>query len=126
MYQRITDWLQIHPLQISSKHITESEDAIQIDLVPELPQSGGDENILTGMVVFFRYSFACPSSSKHAKTVAKAILHIMTKRAYLPTKIISDKGSLLVSQVVREVVEVLRITLQHATTKHSQTIGMFE
>ena len=30
------------------------------------------------------------------------------------------------SQVIKEVAEVLWTTLQHATTKHAQTIGMLE
>ena len=50
----------------------------------------------------------------------------MTKHAYLPTTIISDKGSVFMSQVIKEVAEVLGITLQHATTKHAQKIGMLE
>ena len=50
----------------------------------------------------------------------------MTKHAYLPTTIISDKGSVFMSQVIKQVAEVLGITLQHATTKHAQTIGMLE
>ena len=37
---------------------------------------------------------------------------------------ISDKGSVFMSQVIKEVAEVLGITLHIATTKHAQTIGM--
>ena len=33
---------------------------------------------------------------------------------------------MFMSQVIKEVAEVLGITLQHATTKHAQTIGMLE
>ena len=50
----------------------------------------------------------------------------MTKHAYLPTTIISDKGSVFMSQVIKEVAEVLGITLQHTRTKHAQRIGMLE
>ena len=48
----------------------------------------------------------------------------MTKHAYLPTLIITDKGSVFVSQVLHEVAETLRI--KHATTKHAQTIGVLQ
>ena len=42
-----------HPLlQNPNKHITAPEDAMQIDLVPELPPSGGYESIVTAMDVF--------------------------------------------------------------------------
>ena len=50
----------------------------------------------------------------------------MTRHAYLPTVIITDKGSVFVSQVIHEVTEILGINLKHATTKHAQTIGVLE
>ena len=56
------------PLQNSNKHITAPEDAMQIDLVPELPPTGGYENIVTAMDVFSRYLFAYPTSNQEAKT----------------------------------------------------------
>ena len=43
------------PLQNPNEHITAPEDAMQIDLVPELPPSGGYENIVTIVDVFSRY-----------------------------------------------------------------------
>ena len=42
-------------LQNPNEHITAPKDAMQIDLVPELPPSGGYENIVTPMDVFSRY-----------------------------------------------------------------------
>ena len=36
------------------------EDALQIDLIPNLPPSGGNENIITALDVFSRYLFAYP------------------------------------------------------------------
>ena len=50
----------------------------------------------------------------------------MTKQAYLAKTLISDEGSAVVSQVIKEVANVLGITLRHATTKHAQTIGLLE
>ena len=50
----------------------------------------------------------------------------MTKHAYLPTTLISDKGTAFMSQVIKEVTGVLGITLKHASTKHAQTIGLLE
>jgi len=78
------------------------------------------------MDVFSRYLFAYLTSSQDAKIIAKVIINIMNKHAYLPTTIISDMGSVFMSQVIKEVAEVLGITLQHATTKHAQTNGMLE
>ena len=58
---------------------------MQIDLVLELPPSGGYTNIVTAMDVFSRYLFAYRTSNQDAKTIAKVLINIMTKHAYLPT-----------------------------------------
>ena len=102
------------------------EDLLQIDLLPELPPSGGYENITTAKDVFSRYAFAYPVSKPTAVNTAKVIIDIMTRHAYLPTLILTDKGSVFVSQVIHEVAEILGINLKHATTKHAQTIGVLE
>ena len=102
------------------------EDLMQIDLLPELPPSGGYENIITAIDVFSRYAFAYPVSNPTAVNTAKVIIDITTRHAYLPTLNITDKGSVFVSQVIHEVAEILGINLKHATTKHAQTIGVLE
>ena len=91
------------PLQNPNEHITAPEDAMQIDLVPELPPSGGYENIVTAMGVFSRYLFAYPTSNQDAKTNAKVLINIKTKHVYLPTTLISDKGTAFLSHVIKEV-----------------------
>ena len=120
---RIDDRLTRPALQNPNDHITAPEDAMQNDVVPELPPSGGYENIVRATDVFSRFLFAYFTSNQDAKTTAKVIINIMTKHASLPTTIISDKGSVFISQVIKEVAEVRGIYLQHATTKHAQTIG---
>ena len=123
---RIDRSLTRPPLQNPNEHITAPEDAMQNDLVPELPTSGGYENIVTAMDVSSRYLFAYPTSNQDAKTIAKVLIDIMTKHAYLPTTLISDKGTAFMSHVIKEVAGVLGITLKHATTKHAQKIGLLE
>ena len=113
-------------LQNPNEPITAPEDAMQIDLVPGLPLSDGYETIVTAMDVFSHYLFAYPTSNQDATTIAKVIINIMTKHAYLPTTLISDKGTAFTSHVIKEVAGVLGITLKHATTKHAQTIGLLE
>ena len=114
------------PLQNPNEHITAPEDAMQFDLVPELPPSGGYENIVTAMDVFSRYLFGYPTANQDAKTFAEVLINIMTKHAYLPTTLISDKGTAFMSHVIKEVAGVLGITLIHTTTKQAQTIGLLE
>ena len=123
---RIDRSLTRFPLQNPNEHITEPEDAMQIDLVPEIPPSGGYENIVTAMDVFSGYLFAYPTANQDAKTTAKVLINLMTKHAYLPTTLVSDKGTGFMSHVIKEVAGVLGITLKHATTKHAQTIGLLE
>ena len=50
----------------------------------------------------------------------------MTKHSYLPTTLITDKGSAFTSKILEEITETLGITLKCATTKHPQTIGKLE
>ena len=123
---RIDRSLTRPPLQNLNEHITAPEDAMQIDLVPELPPSGGYENNVTAMDVFSRYVFAYPTSKEDPKKIAKVLINIMTKHAYLPTTLISDKGTAFMSHVIKEVAGVLGITLKHATIKHAQTMGLHE
>ena len=114
------------PLQNPNEHITAPEDAMLIDLVPGLPTSGGYENIVTAMDVLSRSLLAYPTSNQDATTVAKVLINIMTKHAYLPMTLISDKGTAFTSHVIKEVAGVLGIFLKHASTKHAQTIGLLE
>ena len=113
------------PLQNPNERITAPEDAMHFDLVPGLPPSGGYENIVTAMDVFSRYLFAYPTANQDATTIAKVTIN-MTKHTYLPTTLISDKGTAFTSHVITEVAGVLGISLKHATTKHAQTIGVLE
>ena len=99
---------------------------MHVNFVPQLPPSGGYENIVTAMDRFSRDLSAYPTSSPDAKTIAKFIITIMTKYACLPTTIISDKSAVFMSRVIKEVAKVFGNTLQYATTKHAQNIGMLE
>ena len=81
---------------------------------------------MTAMDVFSRCSCAYPTSNQDAKTIAKVLINVMTKHAYLPTTLISDKDAGFMSHVIKDVTGVLGITLKHTTTKHAQTIGLLQ
>ena len=102
------------------------EDIQQMDILPNLPPSGGYDNIITAIDVFSRYLFAYPVTRITAPAVAKIIMDILCKHTYLPTTIITDMGTQFNCQVTKEVAAVLNIELKHATTKHAQTIGLLE
>ena len=102
------------------------EVAMQIHLLPNLPASGGYQTVMTAIDVFSRYLFAYPLIEATAVNVAKVIIDIMTKHSYLPTTLITDKGSAFTSKILEEITETLGVTLKCATTKHPQTIGKLE
>ena len=85
---RINPRINRPPLQNPNEYNTAPEDAMQIDLVPGLPPSGGYENIVTAIDVLSRYLFAYPTANQDAKTVAQVLINIMTKHAFLPTTLI--------------------------------------
>ena len=102
------------------------EDAMQIDLLPNLPTSGGYQTVMTAIDVFSRYLFAYPLIEALATNVAKVVIDIMMKHSFIPTTLITDKGSAFTSTIIAEVTQILGITLKCATTKHPQTIGKLE
>ena len=81
---------------------------------------------MTAMDVFSRYFFAYPTSNQDAKTFAKVLFDNTTRHAYLPTTLISDKGTAFMSHLIKYVVGGLGITLKHATTKDAPTIRLLE
>ena len=91
--KRISDDLITPELLNSSEWTLGPEDTMEIDLLPNLPQSGGYENFVTAMDVFSRYLFAYPVTDASAANTAKVIIDILTKHTYLPTTLITNKGS---------------------------------
>ena len=64
---RVDDRLTRPALQNPIEHITAPEDGMQRDLVPELPPSGGYENIVTTMDVLSRIYLHTLLSTKMQK-----------------------------------------------------------
>ena len=102
------------------------EDCLEVDILPNLPSSNGFQHIITMMDVFSRYLFAYPTQDMTARTVARCIIDVMTRHCYLPTVILTDKGSQFRSKVVNRIAQTLDIRIIHASTKHAQTIGILE
>ena len=99
---------------------------LEVDILPILPSSNGFQHIITMMDVFSRYFFAYPTQDMTARTVARCIIDVMTRHYYLPTVILTDKGSQFRSEVVNRIAQTLDIRIIHASTKHAQTIGILE
>ena len=86
----------------------------------------GTERLVTMIDVFSRYFFAYPTQNVTAKTIGQCRVDVMTRHAYLPTLILSDKGSQFRSEIVAKKTQILEIQISHASTKHAQTIGIQE
>ena len=102
------------------------EHALQMDIFPFDESSGGYNAIVTAMDVFSRYHFTYNVVKTDAPTVARVLVDIMTRHAYLPTTVITDKATQFMSEVMADATRILGIQLKHATTKHAQTIGILE
>ena len=81
------------------------EDAVQIDLLPNLPTSGDYQTVKSTTDVFSGYLFAYPLIEATSANVAKLIIDIMTKHSYLPTTLKTDKGSAFTSTIVVEITQ---------------------
>ena len=102
------------------------EDILEIDLVGELPCSNGYTHILMACDYFSRYLFATPIRKPHTKSVVNALLQIITRHAYVPKTIITDKGTAFTSSIITELMKTAGFQIEHATVKHAETIGMVE
>ena len=69
---RINPRLVRFPRQNPHEYITAPEDAMQIDLVPGIPPSGGYENIVTAMDVFSRFFLHTRHQIKTPKQLLKS------------------------------------------------------
>ena len=121
------DTRQIRPKMLSNTEFTFGpEDCLEVDILPNLPSSNGYRHIITMMDVFSRYLFAYPTQDMTARTVGRCIIDVMTRHCYLPTIILTGKGSQFRSDVVNQIAQTLDIRISHASTKHAQTIGILE
>ena len=114
------------PLQELMTTVGAPSDMLQIDLVGKLTPSGGYTHILTAIDVFTRYLFAVPIKKADAVSVARTLVGIFMRHTYLPVIILTDQGSVFLSQLFKELTRILEIRLKHASVKHSQTMGTVE
>ena len=99
---------------------------MEIDLKGSLPAFNGFTHILTGIEVFSRYLFAAPLRKPDTTSVVKALMSIFLKHVYIPKHMLTNKGTVFTSQIMKQLMETTGIQLSHATIKHAETIGMVE
>ena len=101
-------------------------DLMEVDIVGPLPASNGFTHIMTAIDVFSRYLFAVPLRKPNTPSVVNAQLSVFAKHAYVPTHILTDKGSVFTAELFQKLTKTIGIEISHATKKHEQTIGMVE
>ena len=115
--KRTDNRLLTPPIINTSKLAMGPEDALKLDIVPFDEPSNGYTAIVTAMDSSSRYLFTYCVIKIDAKTIARAPVDIMTRHAYLPTTIITDKGSQFMSEVRADTTRVLGIQLRHDKTR---------
>ena len=68
----------------NTEHVQGTEDILETDILPNLPNSAGYQNIVTMIDVFSRYFFAYPTQNATAKRIGRCV-DVMTRHAYLPS-----------------------------------------
>ena len=114
------------PLQKKYDPCNGPTDLMEVDIVGPLPASNGFTHILTAIDVFSRYLFAVPLRKPDTPSVVNALLSVLAKHAYVPTHILTDKGSVFTAELFQQLTKAIGIEISHATIKQAQTIGMVE
>ena len=101
---------------------------VQIDLLGRLPvgSKSGAVYILGIMCSFSKYVIAVPLQDKQSKTVAEALVEHLILKEGSPLVIVSDLGSEFVSEVFRELLEMLNIEKRETSPFHPAANGLIE
>ena len=124
--QQAKDAKQRPPLQPVSALQFYPEDMMQVHIVGKLPEWKGYKYILSAMDVFSKYLFAIPIKHTDASFVARHLTDLFLQHSYIPRSILCDKGSVLTSNLIQELAQMLEIKYENASVKHAQTIGLLE
>ena len=101
-------------------------DLIEVDIVGPLPACNGLTHILTAIDVFSSYLLAVPLRKPDTIHLVTAILSVFAKHAYVPTHILTDKGSVFTAELFQQLTKAIGLEISHATIKHARTKGMVE
>lgn len=90
------------------------------------PTQSGNMYILTFICELTKFCEAIPTENIQADTVAKVFVENIICRHSIPEVILSDLGSNLVSNVLKNMCEILRIKQEFATVTRQETVGSVE
>ncbi len=106
--------------------VTEPFESVAVDIVGPLPKGkGGARFILTCICMATRWPEAVAMRSGSASEVADGLVSIFTRTSF-PLKILSDRGTVFLSRVVRRVYEILGIDSVQTSPYRPQGNGIVE
>ncbi|CAB4001952.1 Retrovirus-related Pol poly from transposon [Paramuricea clavata] len=104
--------------------ISEPFKKIAIDLIGELPKTKtGYKYVLTLIDYGTRYPEAIPLKTTHSRVIAEALISVFS-RVGLPNEIVSDQGSNLIGQLMRQLYELLGISHIKTSVYHPEANGL--
>ncbi|KAI7957765.1 hypothetical protein MJO29_005982 [Puccinia striiformis f. sp. tritici] len=113
----------LEPLPIPSGPWTD----ICYDMITDLPESHGFDSVLTVIDRLMKMAHFLPcKKSMNAEKLADIMLRQVWKLHGTPKTIASDRGSVFLSQITRELNRHLGIRLQPSTAYHPRTDGQSE
>ena len=97
-----------------------------MDIVGPLPRSKwGNQYILVVCDYATRYPEAIPLRSVHAGAVAEHLIQLFS-RVGIPREILTDQGTNFMSQLLKELYNLLHISQIQTSPYHPQTDGLVE
>lgn len=99
---------------------------INIDIVGRLPESKGHCYVLTIIDRFTRWSEAIPMPNMTTETVARNLISGWMARFGVPVNITSDKGGQFISNLFRDLNNLLGVNHFKTTSYHPQANGLIE
>ncbi|KAJ8344651.1 hypothetical protein SKAU_G00288440 [Synaphobranchus kaupii] len=99
---------------------------IGIDLVGPLPWSSrGHQYILVVLDYATRYPEAIPLRTIATKGIARELM-LLFSRVGLPEEILTDQGTPLMSRIMRDLCQLMKVTQLRTSVYHPQTDGLVE
>ena len=98
-----------------------------LDLVgPMLPDTAGNQYILTTQCDLTKYITATPIRDKSTDVVAKAFVDSVILNFGIPKQILTDRGTEFMSTLFVKICKLLEVEKLNSTAYHHQTIGALE
>lgn len=114
------------PLEVTTT-ASQSMEKLYLDLVGPLPKDNhGKEYILTIQCELTKFIIAKPIEDKRTRTVAQAFMEAVILQFGVPKTIATDRGTEFMSQVMKDMAELLGIEKLSSTAYHHETIGALE